>query len=72
MRKTCVGVAPHSYSGFVSQMMIRARDKEVTLLDGITSVESPKTHPGPHPIFLTAPASNESTTPNLYLFIIAC
>jgi hypothetical protein len=72
MRKPVFGVAPSSYSGSQSQVVIRARALLVTLLDGIISEESSKTHPDPHPIFLTAPASNESTTPNLNLFIIAC
>jgi hypothetical protein len=37
----------------------------VTLLDGIICEESPKCINGPHPIFLTAPASSEFTTPSL-------
>lgn len=56
MRKPMCGVAPSSYSGSVSQVVIRARGKLVTLLDGIISEESSKTHPDPHPIFLTSPA----------------
>jgi hypothetical protein len=72
MRKRCYGVAPYSYSGSVSHMMIRARAKLVTLLDGIIPEESSKSRPDPRPIFPTAPVSNESTTPNLILFIIAC
>src|ERR1051325_10904893 len=36
----------------------------VTLLDGITSAESPNRMLDPHPIFLTAPASSEFTTPS--------
>jgi hypothetical protein len=54
--KACAGVAPHSYSGSESQSMIRARGNEVTLLYGIISEESPKTHADPCPIFLTSPA----------------
>ena len=36
----------------------------VTLLDGIISKESPNRINDPHPIFLTAPASSEFTTPS--------
>jgi len=59
------GVAPYSYSGSSSQVVIRARDKLVTLLDGIISKESPNRIHDPHPIFPTAPASSEFTTPSL-------
>ncbi len=62
------GVAPYSYSGSQSQVVIRAKDKLVTLLDGIISVESPKRINDPHPIFLTAPASSEFTTPS-FIFL---
>ena len=46
----------------MSQVVIRARDKLVTLLDGIIFEKSSKTVPDPQPILLTAPASSEFTT----------
>ncbi len=66
MRRDCYGVAPHSYSGSESHFVIRARDKLVTLLDGITSEESPKCVADPHPIFLRLLLEQESTTPSSF------
>lgn len=68
MKKRRFGVAPHSCSGLKYQIVIRARDRLVTLLVGIISAESSKRDDDPHPIFLTAPASNESTTPKLFFY----
>jgi hypothetical protein len=66
MKKRRFGVAPHSYSGLRSHVVIRARGRLVTLLVGIISEESSKRDHDPHPFFLTTPASNESTTPKLF------
>jgi hypothetical protein len=48
--------------------MIRARDKLVTLLDGIISEERPNRIPDPHPILLTLLLEREFTTPRLSFY----
>lgn len=55
MKKGGSGVAPYSYSGLMSDVVIRGRAGVVTLLVAISSKESSKAVGAPHPIFLTTP-----------------